>query len=130
MANLKNINFMSKTRFDSTTTSDEELYLVDYGDIDLVVESYTNGTNWYRVYKSGWIEQGGYMNNSYSGSVNFMKPYKTILSVQITLVTSRDYASHDKEKAPNSVTTTGFTITNVGGSGSNGAYWEAKGYKA
>ena len=27
--------------------------------IDYVVESYQNGTNWYRVYKSGWIEQGG-----------------------------------------------------------------------
>lgn len=130
MANLKNINFMSKTRFDSTTTSDEELYLVDYGDIDVVVESYDDGTIWYRKYKSGWIVQGGYMNNGYSGSVVFKKPYKKTPSVQITLVTSRDYASHDKEKAPNSVTTTGFTITNVGGNSSNGGYWEAKGYMA
>ena len=27
--------------------------------IDYVVESYNDGTNWYRKYKSGWIEQGG-----------------------------------------------------------------------
>ena len=26
---------------------------------DYVVESYNDGTNWYRKYKSGWIEQGG-----------------------------------------------------------------------
>lgn len=27
---------------------------------DYVVESYNDGTNWYRKYKSGWVEQGGY----------------------------------------------------------------------
>lgn len=26
---------------------------------DYVVESYQNGTDWYRIYKSGWVEQGG-----------------------------------------------------------------------
>ena len=28
-------------------------------DVDYVVENYQNGTSWYRVYKSGWCEQGG-----------------------------------------------------------------------
>ncbi len=32
--------------------------------IDYVVESYRNGTEWYRIYKSGWVEQGGMFTNS------------------------------------------------------------------
>ena len=31
---------------------------VDNSAVDYVVESYNDGTNWYRVYKSGWVEQG------------------------------------------------------------------------
>lgn len=61
MAKLKKVNFMSESKFDSVTPSDDELYFVDLGDIDFVVESYSNGTNWYRIYRSGWIEQGGYI---------------------------------------------------------------------
>lgn len=57
MANLKNINFMSKERFDSLAeVSDDELYAVKS---HVVVETYQNGTEWYRVYSDGWIEQGG-----------------------------------------------------------------------
>lgn len=46
--------------------------------MDYVVESYSNESgNWYRVYKSGWVEQGG-MSNTLGGSakqtVTFLKP--------------------------------------------------------
>jgi hypothetical protein len=45
--------------------------------IDFVVESYNDGANWYRLYKSGWIEQGGseltYVNIK---TINLLKPYK------------------------------------------------------
>ena len=27
--------------------------------VDFVVNYYSNGSDWYRVYKSGWVEQGG-----------------------------------------------------------------------
>ena len=42
---------------------------------DYVVESYNEGTNWYRVYKSGWIEQGGRitMTDSTNQTVSFLK---------------------------------------------------------
>lgn len=39
---------------------------------DYVVENYDDGTNWYRVYKSGWIEQGG---KSSDVTVNLLKPF-------------------------------------------------------
>lgn len=35
---------------------------------DYVVESYKNGTDWYRIYKSGWVEQGGIADH---GSVGY-----------------------------------------------------------
>ena len=38
--------------------ADTDLNNVSAG-IDFVVESYQNGTEWYRLYKSGWVEQGG-----------------------------------------------------------------------
>ena len=46
--------------------------------IDYVVESYREGNNWYRIYKSGWIEQGGVV-GAWSGSgyqtKTLLKPY-------------------------------------------------------
>lgn len=45
--------------------------------IDYVVERYNEGTNWYRVYKSGWIEQGGVLKNRTEGvkTFNLLKPF-------------------------------------------------------
>lgn len=45
--------------------------------IDFVVESYDDGTNWYRVYKSGWIEQGGILRNRTEEvkKFNLLKPF-------------------------------------------------------
>ena len=52
--------------------------------MDYVVESYNDGDNWYRVYKSGWIEQGG-VNVAKETTVNLLKPYNsTNYVVQIT----------------------------------------------
>lgn len=46
--------------------------------IDYVVESYNDGTNWYRIYKSGWIEQGGILKDKTKEEVktfNLLKPF-------------------------------------------------------
>ena len=43
-----------------------------------VVESYRNGTEWYRIWSDGWIEQGGYGVASGSGekkNIVLLKPY-------------------------------------------------------
>lgn len=45
---------------------------------DYVVESYNDGTNWYRKYKSGWIEQGGKsgnITNNTNQTINLLKPF-------------------------------------------------------
>ncbi len=47
---------------------------------DYIVETYNNGTEWYRVWASGWIEQGGRLmlasTVSQTKTINFLKPYK------------------------------------------------------
>ena len=45
--------------------------------IDYVVESYRNGTEWYRIYKSGWVEQGGRRTDVFDAgvTVNLLKPF-------------------------------------------------------
>ena len=56
-------------------------HAVDYNEIkiaDYVIETYSDDSgNWYRVYKSGWVEQGG-ITDSLAGSakktVTFLKP--------------------------------------------------------
>ena len=41
--------------------------------MDYVVSSFDDGNNWYRKYKSGWIEQGGFI------------PYRTAGWITVTL---------------------------------------------
>lgn len=50
---------------------------VAQADVDYVVESYQNGTSWYRVYKSGWCEQGNSTEliPTTGQAVVFLKPF-------------------------------------------------------
>lgn len=90
-----------------------------------VVETYRNGSSWYRVWSDGWCEQGGY---SAAGGyiVTFLKKY-----------TSTDYtafATFEGSYSANSIsivtrTNTGFhlnrgtEVTDIGGK-----FWRAEGY--
>lgn len=49
---------------------------VAQSDVDYVVESYQNGTSWYRVYKSGWCEQGGVSSNVGYENITLLKTYR------------------------------------------------------
>lgn len=61
--------------------------------IDYVVESYDDGNgNWYRVYKSGWIEQGGQGSGTGSAkTINLLKPYK---NTKYSIVIGDGYTSN------------------------------------
>ena len=72
LTNDKISNWNPKTAF----------HAVDYNDfinnIPHIVETYVNGTSWYRVYSDGWCEQGGANNSGDIGgwqTVSFIKPY-------------------------------------------------------
>lgn len=98
-----------------------------------VIESWSEGTEWYRIYADGWCEQGGH---STSSNITFLKEFGdtnyTSLATWLTPVTGSGQSLCIQNKtnssmsvqlkwaADNSVTT--FT---------NGSYnWEAKGYIA
>lgn len=49
-------------------------YLVDRH-IAGVVETYVNGTSWYRVYSDGWCEQGGVKTGASGQTITLMKSY-------------------------------------------------------
>lgn len=59
-----------------------EMLAFNNNDVDIkVVESYTNGKDWYKIYSNGDIEQGGQADGgsnqrSLSGTINFLKEFK------------------------------------------------------
>ena len=82
-----------------------ELNKVD-GISDYIIESYRSGTEWYEVYKSGKVRQGGgFIANQ---TITFMKPYNEPPMVQIMMTLSREYALVDSQAFPHNVTNTNF----------------------
>ena len=96
--------------------------------VDYVIESYVNGSSWYKVYKSGWCEQGGrlaYTGNNYTTQVAFLKPYRdnnySLIASEITSLSVDTY--HNHAGAGYNLTSTGFDVDV-----SQLKIWEAKGY--
>ena len=60
----------------------------------MVTETYSSGTNWYRVWSDGWCEQGGYSSTA-SITINLLKPFSntnyTIVTASITTQTGGSY---------------------------------------
>jgi len=93
--------------------------------VDYVVDSYsdTDG-NWYRVYKSGWVEQGGYAENSSNVSVTLMKEYASA-KYTVVATAAKGYSTYI---IANAKTSTYFTI---GVNANNmGFYWHCAGQGA
>ena len=91
--------------------------------------------NWYRLYKSGWIEQGGYVNhtNSTYVTINFLKQFSDT-SYCVTLgglSSSSSYPStaftgyYDKTASSMKIGSRTY-----GGEDLAGISWEAKGFIA
>jgi hypothetical protein len=93
--------------------------------IDFVVESYVNGANWYRKYKSGWIEQGGTVIGTGDINVTFLKPFA---NTNYTIInTYMDSNSTDPINVKNvsawNRTSTSFYLRTSGNSGVNKAWF-------
>lgn len=61
-----------------------------------IVEITQNGTEWYKIWSDGWVEQGGYFKGLYNGVVALQIPMK---NTYYTVLTSKctdtgDYSSH------------------------------------
>ena len=96
-----------------------------------IVETYDNGSYWYRVWSDGYCEQGGmtpYQSGVNDEVVTFPRPYRALPYVTISATTT--YGSFiDGAINIFNLSTTGFTkqyVKSVGG----GWTWMAKGYLA
>ena len=106
-------------------------------DVDYVVERKvptSSDQTWYRVYKSGWIEQGGVYNGSFNSATvhSLLKPFS---STDYTIVGNSLTTSNESMAwcCVNRTTST-FTGESFRGITANGTYsklyWEAKGQGA
>lgn len=91
--------------------------------IDYVVESWRYANSWYKVYKSGWVEQGGFIENAGTTTINFFKPFKEMsYSVLLTLRVDAGDGSYSYASKVRSVANSYCTVYN-----NAGAFWRASG---
>lgn len=116
-------------------------------DIDYVIDSFNDGTNWYRVYKSGWCEQGGYLYlaGGTTGVVNTTQLLKTFLNANYYIMITAGVgnsgwqyangvgigtAGADANRRELQLTPSSFTWFNSSGVDGVPIFWEAKGQLA
>ncbi|MCL2388956.1 MAG: hypothetical protein FWC85_01070 [Elusimicrobia bacterium] len=118
---LSNILEVGKEMFAKTDLSNT------LENIDYIVETWRNGSSWYRRYKSGWIEQGerGLVAN-FSGNRNFILPFLEIPFVTITGISARNAYNWASNIFPNFISATGFTISGALAQGVSWG-WQAQG---
>lgn len=103
---------------------------VSQADVDYVIETYTSGTSWYRVYKSGWCEQGGRFqsNDGNDTQVVFLKAFA---DTNYTPIVGQMLGSNGDATfwnwSINSLTASSMTIHNAT-NGTNTCIWQAAGY--
>jgi|GEM_PF-6845063 len=108
----------------------QELYFNT--DFDIVLESKcsTDGVNWYRKYKSGWIEQGGNINTTTNANQTYNLAVPFTNPNYYTQVSNKNSSNAAKRICPN--TTTTFIASAMDSQGNIienlPLIWEAKGY--
>lgn len=98
-----------------------------------IIETYHNGTDWYRVWSDGWCEQGGKrasIGTDTSLTINLLKHFSStdysVFNIAIQSGTSQAAASN----CTLGEQTTSTFILYQDTEGDIGGYWEAKGYIA
>lgn len=78
----------------------------------VIIETYVNGSDWYRVYSDGWCEQGGNipLSNTNPITITFLKTYSTIPQVYIAFSHTSDTHSTG-ELAPTWITARNITLS-------------------
>lgn len=94
-----------------------------------LVDSYHNGTDWYRVYSDGWIEQGGSVtSNSGLVTYTFMKQFTNTNYGLLCSQNSGGVGSQSNGMVINRVSTTQFSVLFTAGSNDIVYTWRAFGY--
>lgn len=123
--NLTNINvFPDMATFDAHTTpsiGDDELTLV--GNIPAIIETYRNGTSWYRIWSDDWVEQGGF---SGTATVTLLVPMNDS-NYNLLTGSYRTAATSGSEYHITLPTATSFKMNCDSG---NTRWWKVSGYRA
>ena len=91
--------------------------------IDYVIESWTSGANWYRKYRSGWVEQGGFIDNPVSHqNINLNIPFT---DSNYTLTFGGYGAANGVPRADSKYPT--YFVYSSANSANTSSDWEAKG---
>lgn len=104
-----------------------------------IVETYNNGTDWYRIYSDGWCEQGGKL-VVYSGAVggggyntatlNFLKPFVKFITYTVQARHDRFNAGFAENALGQSLSSVSVYQVNDSGVSYTNPYvvWQAAGY--
>ena len=99
-----------------------------------IVETYENGSNWFRLWSDGFYEEGGNLIADATGglvTINLLKTFKdTNYSIQTTIYTTIPSVSayYDAVGGIFGKTTNTITLQRPATSWADGRYWEVKGY--
>lgn len=105
---------------------------VENQDIDYVIETGVSNNNWYRIYKSGWVEQGGVTATGSSGTTErtVTLPVELKTANYFVQLTQTGYYNSTYAMQVKNLTVTNFKVyTHNGGVQSTAAMWEAKGLR-
>lgn len=111
--------------------------LSDIAEVQCVVETYNNGTSWYRVYSDGWCEQGGeltsepYTVDDFDVPIVLLQAYKdTNYNVTTSGILATTHQRVGGESAIYDKSTTGFSVHGYNGyvTSTNPFMWQACGY--
>ncbi len=132
ISQLKNINLMSKSQFESITPGDDELYCVKG---HFLIEEYSTANYWYRIYSDGWMEQGGKITVTTTSAVTFPVSFSAtplFISTNPYNQPTNDTSDVNYVTSAKNITGTGFTLCYYDTSSTSGrtgiCTWEAKGF--
>ena len=130
----------TQTAIEQTAGLNAEMFnnKVDKSDLQIahvVIDTYQNGTSWYRVYSDGWCEQGGeiYQNAAAAIVVSLVRPYKntSYFVVRVPGFGTGSYTAaaftRDDVNIWN-ITTSSFTAQTYNSEGLNRFRWYTAGY--
>ena len=99
----------------------------------VIIETYRDGTQWYRKYSDGVIEQGGYLTGlelNKEKSFDFVTPFTdaTSVNVHLTNIFTGTNTNYRGGLAISSVSTINFVVYSDGFvTNATTGYWEARG---
>lgn len=97
-----------------------------------IVETYSNGTDWYRVWSDGWCEQGGIKSVNYNNTTTNVSLLKQYIDTNYNILLSLGgyVASGTAQCSWQNKTISSFDIYGdyTSSTGTLNTYWEAKGY--